>query len=322
MNVMKRRDLLTLAAGAAGAWTVPALAQQAKMPTLGVLVIAMPGSEKFLQLFEKDMRELGYVEGQSVHFEFRQGPLSGLPELAAELVRLKVDLIVIGGTPAALAAKQATSDIPIVMAFAGNPVEAGLVVSLARPGGNITGMARFTAELAGKCVALIREMLPAAHRVAVLVNAPDPFSKPFLEQIRLAGAATGTAIEPIMIHSSEELDAVFPTMEKDRPDAVIVQPSLPMKRAAELALQHRLPAVSITRTFVDAGGLMSYSADDADTYRRAAIIVNKVLKGAKPADLPVEQPTKFDLVIDLKTATALGLTISPAFLGRVDEVIE
>jgi putative ABC transport system substrate-binding protein len=291
------------------------------MPTIGVLMIAAPGSEKFWQLFEKDMRELGYVEGQSVHFEFRQGPISGLPELAAELVRLKVDLIVTWATPAALAAKQATRDISIVMALAGNPVETGLVASLARPGGNITGRAQLTAELAGKCVELIRDMLPSAHRVAVLVNAPDPFSKPFLEQIRLFGAATGTAIEPIMIQSPEELDAAFPTMEKDRPDAVIVQPSLPAKRAAELALQYRLPAVSLTRTFVDAGGLMSYGADEADTYRRAVIIVDKVLKGAKPADIPVEQPTKFDLVINLKTATALGLTIPPAFLARVDEVI-
>lgn len=319
---MKRRDLLTLAAGAAGAWSIAALAQRAKMPTIGVLVMASRGSEEFWQLFENDMRELGYVEGQSVHFEFREGPLSGLPELAAELVRLKVDLIVTGATPAALAAKQATGDISIVMAYAGNPVEAGLVVSLARPGGNITGIGRSTAELAGKCVELIREMLPSVHRVAVLVNAPDPFSKPFLEQIRLAGTATGTAIEPIMIHSSEELDAAFPAIEKDRPDAVIVQPTLPAKRAAELALQYRLPAVSITRTFVAAGGLMSYSADEADTYRRAAIIVDKVLKGAKPADLPVEQPTKFHLVISLKAASALGLTIPPVFLGRADEVIE
>lgn len=319
---MKRRDLLILAAGAAGAWSIAALAQRAKMPTIGVLVMADPGSEKFWQLFENDMRELGYVEGQSVHFEFRQGPLGGLPELAAELVRLKVDLIVTGATPAALAAKQATGDISIVMAYAGNPVEAGLVVSLARPGGNITGIGRTTAELAGKCVELIREMLPSVHRVAVLVNAPDPFSKPFLEQIRLAGTATGTAIEPIMIHSSEELDAAFPAMEKDRPDAVIVQPTLPAKRVAELALQYRLPAVSITGTFVDAGGLMSYSADEADTYRRAAIIVDKVLKGAKPADIPVEQPTKFHLVISLKAASALGLTIPPVFLGRADEVIE
>ena len=319
---MNRRELLTLSAGAAVARPLAARAQRAKMPTIGVLVMASRASGEFWQLFENDMRELGYVEGQSVHFEFRQGPLSGLAELAADLVRLKVDLIVTGATPAALAAKQATGDISIVMAYAGNPVEAGLVVSLARPGGNITGIGRSTAELAGKCVELIREMLPSVHRVVVLVNALDSFSKPFLEQIRLAGTATGTAIESIMIHSSEELDAAFPAMEKDRPDAVIVQPSLPAKRAAELALQYRLPAVSITRTFVDAGGLMSYSADEADTYRHAAIIVDKVLKGAKPADIPVELPTKYNLVISLKAASALGLTIPPVFLGRADEVIE
>jgi putative ABC transport system substrate-binding protein len=319
--VVKRRILLILAAGAAGAWSIGALAQQGKMPTIGVLV-APPGLDEFWPLFEKDMRELGYVGGQSVHFELRQGPVSRLPELAAELVRLKVDLIVTGATPAALAAKQATGDIPIVMAFAGNPVETGLVASLARPGGNITGMGRSTAELAGKCVELIREMLPSAHRVAVLVNAPDPFSKPFLEQIRMAGTATVTAIEPIMIHSSEELDAAFPKLEKDRPDAIIVQPSLPANRAAELALQYRLPAVSIARRFIDAGGLMSYSADDAETYRRAAIIVDKVLRGAKPAEIPIEQPTKFDLAINHKTAIELGLTVPPLLLARADEVIE
>jgi len=321
---MRRREFITLLGGAVVVWPLAGIAQQRKVPTIGVLVVESPGSEQFWQLFQKVMRELSYVEGQSIRYEFRsdQGQPSRLPKLAAELVQLKVDLIVTWFTPAALAAKQATGDISIVMALAGNPVETGLVASLARPGGNITGRAQLTAELAGKCVELIRDMLPSAHHVAVLVNAPDPFSKPFLEKIRLSGAATGTAIEPIMIHSPEELDAAFPTMEKDRPDAVIVQPSLPAKRAAELALQYRLPAVSLARTFVDAGGLMSYGPDEADTYRRAAIIVDKVLKGAKPADIPVEQPTKFDLVINLKTATALGLTIPPAFLARVDEVIE
>jgi len=156
----------------------------------------------------------------------------------------------------------------------------------------------------------------------VLVNAPDPFSKPFLEQIRLSGAAIGTAIEPIMIHSAEELDAAFSAMEKDRPDAVIVQPSLPVKHSAELALKYRLPAVSFVRAIVDAGGLMSYGVDEADAYRRAAIIVDKVLKGAKPADLPVQQPTTFELVINLKTAKALGLTVPQSLLARADEVIE
>jgi putative ABC transport system substrate-binding protein len=321
---MRRRDLFALLGGAAALRPLAGSAQQPKVPTIGVLVVGSPGSEKFWRLFRDSMRELGYIEGQSVRYEFRsdEGQASRLPDLAAELVRLKVDLIVTWFTPAARAAKQATSDIPIVMGLAGSPVETGLVASLARPGGNVTGMAGVGPELAGKCVELIREMLPSARRVAVLVNAPDPFSKPFLEQVRLGGVNTGTAIEPIMIHSAEELDAAFPAMDKDRPDAVIVQPSLPAKRTAASALQYRLPAVSFVRGIVDEGGLMSYGADEADAYRRAAIFVDKILKGAKPADLPVEQQTRFELVINLKTAKALGLTVPPALLARADEVIE
>ena len=208
------------------------------------------------------------------------------------------------------------------MALAGNPVETGLVESLSRPGGNVTGMSGIGAELAGKCPELIRELLPSARRVAVLVNAPDPFSKPFLEQIHRGGAAAGVIIEAIVIHRGEELDAAFPAMEKDRPDAVIVQPSLPARRSAELALKYRVPAVSFVRGIVDEGGLMSYGVDEADAYRRAAVFADKILKGAKPAELPVEQPTKFELVINLKTAKALGLTVPPALLARADEVIE
>ena len=193
---MNRRDLLILGSTAI-TWSLAARAQQsAKMPTVGVLVVGAPGADRFWRLFREDLRDLGYVEGQSVRFEFRsdRGQAARLPELAAELVRLKVDLICTWFTPAALAAKHATRDIPIVMALAGDPVATGLVESLARPGGNVTGMAAVGAELAGKCVELTRDLLPSAHRVAVLVNAPDPFSKPFLEQINLAGAATGTAI--------------------------------------------------------------------------------------------------------------------------------
>jgi putative tryptophan/tyrosine transport system substrate-binding protein len=271
-----------------------------------------------------DYCELGYVEGQSVRYEFRsdEGQANRLPELAAELVRLKVDVIVTWFTPPALAAKQATHDIPIVMALAGNPVETGLVESLARPGGNVTGMAGVGAELAAKCVELIREMIPSARRIAVLANVPDPFSKPFLEQIQRAGDASGTAVDPIMIHSAEELDAAFPAMGKGRPDAVIVQPSLPTKRVAELAVRYKLPAVSFVRDIADVGGLMTYSVAEAAAYRRAAVFVEKILKGAKPADLPVEQPTRFELVINLKTAKAIGLTVPPSLLARADEVIE
>ena len=270
------------------------------------------------------MRELGYVEGQSVRFEFRsdEGQASRLPELAAELVRLKVELIVAWFTAAVRAAKQATRDIPIVIARAGNPVETGLVENLARPGGNVTGIGGFGAELGGKCVELIRDLLPSARRIAALLNAPEPFSKPLLEQIRLAGAPTGTTIDAIMIHSAEEIEAAFLAMQKERPDAVIVQPSLPTKRVAELALRYRIPAVSIARGIVDEGGLMSYAVAEAEVYRRAAVFVDKILKGAKPADLPVERPTRFWLVINLQTAKAIGLTIPPALLARADEVIE
>ena len=320
---MRGRDLLTLLGGTAAFWPFVGAAQQPKMPTLGVLVVESSGSERFRRLFRESMRELGYVEGQNVRFEFRSDQqVSRLPDLAAELVRRKVEIIVTWFTPAARAAKQATPDIPIVMALAGNPVETGLVSSLSRPGGNVTGMAGVGAELAGKCVELIREMVPSGHRVAALANASDPFSKPFLEQIRLAGAASGTTIQPIMIHGTEELEPAFSAMEKERPAAVVVQPSLPTKRAAELAVRHRIPAVSIVRGMVDEGGLMSYGVDEADAYRRAAVFVDKILKGAKPADLPVEQPTKFELVINLKTAKAIGLTIPQSLLQRADQVIQ
>jgi putative ABC transport system substrate-binding protein len=321
---VKRREFITLIGVAAVGWPLAARAQQPKVPTVGVLVVGAPGSEQFWRLFRKEMRELGYVEGQNIRFEFRsdEGKLDRLPELAAELVRLKVDIIVTWFTPAARAAKQATREIPVVMALAGNPVENGLVESLARPGGNVTGMSTVGAELASKSVELIQELLPSARRVAALANAPDPFSKPFLEQIRLGGQATGVTIDAVMFHGPEELETAFPAMEQKRTDAIIVQASLPAKRVAELALKYRIPGVGIIRAFVEEGGLMTYSAAQADMYRHAAIYVDKILKGAKPAALPVEQPTKFELVINLKTAKALGLSVPPSLLGRADQVIE
>jgi putative ABC transport system substrate-binding protein len=299
---MRRRDLLALLGGMAALRPSPGAAQQAKMPTIGVLVVGSPGSDQFWQLFRQSMRELGYVEGQNLRYEFRsdEGQASRLPDLAAELARLKVDLIVTWFTPAARAAKQATSDIPIVMALVGNPIETGLVVSLARPGGNVTGISNMGSEMAGKCVELTREMLPSAHRLAALANAPDPFSKPFLERVRLGGEATGMTIDPILLRGPEELDAAFTAMEKAPPDAVIVQPSLPTRRAVELALKYRIPAVSFVRAIVEEGGLMTFGVVEHDVYGRVAVFVDKILKGAKPADLPVEQPTRFELVINLK----------------------
>src|SRR5262245_4768140 len=225
---LKRRDFIALIGGAATGWPLVTRAQQpAKLPVLGVLVIGNIDPQQFWREFRQGLRDLGYVEGQNIRFEFRsaQGDASRLPELAAELVRLKVDVIVTWFTPTAVAARQATRDIPIVMAETGDPVGTGLIASLPRPGGNVTGIASVTAELAGKSVQLIRDMLPAARRVTALANATDPFSKPFLEQIELGGAATGTAIHAIRISNNEEFEPAFAAMENDRPDAVIVQPS-------------------------------------------------------------------------------------------------
>lgn len=315
---------MSVVSGAMAARPLVARAQESKVPTIGVLVVGTSGSEQFWRIFREALRELGYVEGRNIRFEFRsdQGQASRLPELAADLVQLKVNVIVARFTPATRAARQATRDIPIVMALTGNPVENGLVDSLARPGGNVTGISTVGAELAGKCVELIRELLPSAQRIAVLTNAPDPFSKPFLEQVSLRGAATRTTIDPIMVHSADELETAFRTMEKKRPAAVIVQPSLPIKRAAELALRYRIPAVSFVHGMVEEGILMTYGAAETDVYRRAAQFVDRILKGAKPGDLPVEQPNKFDLVINGKTAKTLGLKIPPSLLLRAERVID
>jgi putative tryptophan/tyrosine transport system substrate-binding protein len=322
LNV-KRRQFISLLVGAA-AWPLAARAQQPNVATIGVLVRAAPGWERFWQLFPKALRDLGYIEGKNIRFEFRsdQGEMSRLPELAAELVRLKVNVIVPWFTPAAIAAKQATRDIPIICAVCGDMVGTGLVESLDRPGGNVTGNSTLTAELGAKTVDLIREMIPSAKRVAALANANDAFSKSFLKQIQLAGDATGTVIDPILIHGAEELDAAFPAMEGRRTDAIIVQPSLPTKRAADLALSYRIPAVCPSGQFPRDGGLASYFGAEHEMYRRAAVFVDKILKGSKPSDLPVEQPTKFELVINMKTAKALGLTVPPSLLVRAHDVIE
>src|SRR4051794_8151789 len=247
----RRREFVGLLGVAAAIGPLAAHAQQPKMPTIGALVIGNINPEQFWREVRQGLRDLGYIEGQNIRFEFRsaEGQIDRLPALAAELVRLKVDVIVTWFTPTAVAAKQATREIPIVMAETGDPIGTGLVASLPRPGGNVTGIASVTAELAGKSVQLIHDMLPSARRVTALANATDPFSKPFLEQIQLGGKATGTAINPIRISNDEEFESAFAAMERDRPDAIIVQPSLPSKRAAELALQYRVPAVSVPRWF-------------------------------------------------------------------------
>jgi putative ABC transport system substrate-binding protein len=318
---MRRRDFVGLFAAAA-AWPFAAAAQQQpKVPRIGALVIGNP--EPFMGLLREGLRDLGYIEGQRIQIELRSagGDPKLLQERAAELVRLKVDIIVAYQTPAVQAARHATSDIPIVMAPAGDPVGTGLISSLARPGGNITGLSGTTSELGAKNLEIIREIVPAASRVTVLANLTDPFTKPFLDQILLAGPAVGIAVRPLLLRSADDFDAAFLASNQQRPDALIVQPSLPRKKAVDLSLKHRLPAIAPSQLFPEEGGLMSYSASVAWS-REAAVYVDRILKGAKPADLPVQQPTKYELVINLKTAKALGLTIPPALLVRADKVIE
>src|SRR5262249_52812201 len=255
---IRRRKFIALLGGAATGWPLAARAQQRKVPTIGVLLVEAPGREQFWRLFRDAMRQTGYVEGQSIRYEFRsdQGQIGRLPELAAELVRLNVDLIVTWFTPAALAAKAATRDTPIVMALAGDPIANGLVDSLNRPGGNVTGMSGVSAELGAKSVELVREMLPSTHRIAALANAPDSFSKPFLKQVEGGGRASGNTIDEKMLRA-EELETVFAERGKPRPAAAIVHPTLPPKRVAAVAAQYRIPAVSTLGLFAELGGLMS-----------------------------------------------------------------
>jgi putative ABC transport system substrate-binding protein len=317
---MRRREFMTLFGGAAASWPVVAWGQP-KQPRIGALFPANP--EPVWSLFREALREHGYAEGSNIQFELRSadGKPSLLDGLAADLVRLKVDVIFAVQTPAAKAARQATTEIPIVMSAA-DPVGTGLVASLARPGGNVTGISALPPELGGKLLEFSRALLPATSRVAVLGNATDPFTKPFVEAIERAGRILGIAIQPIMIRGADDLDAAFAAAAKESANTVIVQPSLPRKPVIGLALKHHLPAISPTGFFPREGGLMSYSANLSETYRLTAIYVDQILKGAKPADLPVQLPTKFELVINMKTAKAIGLNVPSNLLIQADEVIE
>jgi putative tryptophan/tyrosine transport system substrate-binding protein len=319
---MRRRNFIRLVGGAAVAWPIRVWAQQPKRPRLGVLLVA--NREPFWSLFREGLADLGYTEGSNIEIAVRSGDgqIGHLPALAAELVRLKVDIIVASETPAVNAAKKATNEIPIVMAPSGDPVGTGLIASLARPGGNVTGLSAATAELAGKSLELVREISPLAKRVAALADPNNSFTKPFLEQILLFAKSSGIDVRPVMVRGIDDFDAAFAEMMKERVDAVIVQPTLPRQKAIDLALKYRLLSVSGNKVFAESGGLLSYSASANDRYRGAAAYVDKILKGAKPADLPVQQPTRFELVINLKTAKALGLEVPDKLLAIADEVIE
>jgi putative ABC transport system substrate-binding protein len=320
---MRRREFLMLLSGAA-AFPLTARAQPGKTARVGVLMLGNPDPGLFLRELGEGLRESGYVEGQNITLELRnaKGSTTALKTLARELVALKVDVIVGFQTPAVVAAKEATTEIPIVMCPAADPIGTGLVASFARPGGNITGMTTATAELAGKNLDLIREALPAVRRVGVIGNALDPFNKPFLEYV--AGAARALRFETkiVLSRGADGLVAAFAEIVKGGVEAVMVQPSLPRELAAETALKNHLPLFVPSAEFAQAGALMAYSADIGAVYRQSATFVDKIIKGRKPADLPVELATKFVLIINLKTATALGLTMSPTLLNRADQVIE
>ena len=293
---MQRREFITLIGGAA-AWPVAARAQQ-NIPRVGVLVV---DGDDLVGPYRETLRELGYVEGKSIQIEVRsaQGQVNRLPELAAELVRNKVDVIIASLTPAATAARPATSDIPIVMAPAGDPIATGLISSLARPGGNITGVSGYAPELGAKSLELIREFVPGARRVAYIRNANDPLAMVLLDQLQQGGQRMSFAIHPEAIRTPGELEQAFAAIAREGADAVILSGTLPIQVQVDLAVKHRLPTLQNQSSTARAGALISYSASQAERGRDVAGYVDKILKGAKPAELPVQQPSKFELVVNL-----------------------
>lgn len=323
---MRRREAMAIFAAGGLAWPSGHLtrvrAQATRISKIGVLLIA--SREPFWSLFVGGLRDLGYVEGRNIQFELRaaNGQAALLPGMAAELVTLGVDIIVASETPAVQAARQATATIPIVMAAAGDPLGTGLIASLARPGGNITGLSAQASELAGKSLEIMREILPGASKVAVLALERNPLTKPFVENAVRTGEILKFEVRPVLVPGAETFTRVFGEMRAERVDAVLVQPSLPHKPAADLALANRMPAGSVTKSFAVAGGLFSYAASLVERYRGAATYVDKILKGQSPAELPVGQPTKFELVVNAVTAKSLGLTLPNTMLARADEVLE
>jgi putative tryptophan/tyrosine transport system substrate-binding protein len=303
-------------------------AQQAgREPTIGVLATTRL-TDAVRQAIRDGLREHGYVEGQNVLIEWRaaEGLSDRAAALATELVGLKVDVIVAFQTPAVQAAKHVTSTIPIVMAPAGDPVGSGLVVSLGRPGRNITGVTSISAELAGKQLEALRQLVPGLRRLALLIipHSDDPYSKSLTEQTQAAAKTTGIGLHVVSVQKIEEFERAFATMAEHRDEGVIVQGvfTTSFGRIAQLGLRYHLLSISSTKEFAEAGGLLAYGASRTELARRAAFYVARILKGAKPADLPIEQPTKFELAINLKTAKALGLTIPPSLLARADQVLE
>ena len=332
---MRRREFIKLVGGAAAAWPLSVNAQpSAKIPRIGLMVtgsLQSPEARVQLDAFRQGLRQLGFTEGRNIAIEYRgaDGRIERFPNLAAELVRLEVDLIFAANTRAALAARQATSTIPIVSAVMGDPVEDGLVASLAQPGGNVTGLTFLAPELTAKRMQLLKDALPNVSRVAALWH-PGAYGErtmdDMLKATEAAARTLGVHLQLIEVRAAEELGRAFSTMMKERAEALFLFPSpmlfLARRRIVELAATHRLPSVSQAREFVEVGGLIAYGANINDLFRRSAVYVDKILKGAKPADLPIEQPTRFELVVNLKTAKTLGIDLPLGLMIRADEMIE
>ena len=328
--MMRRREFITLLGGGAAAWPLAARAQQLRrMPRIGVL---LPGTATSfaprVQAFLDALRDFGYVEGRTAVIEWRwgEGRVDQLPELAAELVRLDVDVIVTGGTPAAKALQKATRSIPIIMAVVGDPVAAGLVESLARPGGNVTGFSIVATELSGKRLELLKEIVPGLSSVAVMLNPANPQPQIELNETLLAARRLDLRLHAFPISPDTSIESAFQKMKAASVQGLIILTDAVLynqrNRILTLAAGNRLPVMHFFRQFVEEGGLMSYAPSDLDLFRRAASYVDKVLKGSNPGDLPVEQPTKFEFIINLRAAKALGLDVPPTLLARADEVIE
>ena len=325
---MKRRDFITLLGGAA-AWPVAALAQQPAMPVIGLLSGSTPvGRAHLLTAFLRGLRESGYVEGENVAIEYRwaQDQYGLLPDLAAELARRRVAMIAAIDTPAAIAAKAATTTVPVVFASGGDPVREGLVASLSRPGGNVTGVSFLTSETGTKLLGLLLELLPGAMRIAALVDPKWPTTEPFVADIRAAATAIRKSIDVLPASTGGDIDTVFASFAQKPVDALVVGGSaLTNSRRVQIATAaayHRVPAIYTLREFIEVGGLMSYGASITDAQRQAGIYASRILKGQKPADLPIMQSTKFEFVINLNTAKAFGRSFPSGLLAIADEVIE
>jgi putative ABC transport system substrate-binding protein len=325
---MRRREFITLLGGVAVTWPLAANAQS-KTPRIGFMGNSTAALEaNLVDAFREGLREHGYEEGRNIVIEYRwaDGKYERFPALVAELIAANVEVIVTAGTPAALAMKKATTTVPLVMVAVGDPVGTGLVPSLARPGANLTGLSSVAPDLEGKRLQLLREVVPALSHVAMFINSLNPFHVSSMRQARAAAQTMGIKLQLHDIRKSEDLDDAFAAIRKERPDAVLILADRVFlhnrERMIDLTKEQRLPNVNAYKELVEVGGLMSYGPSYEDMHKRAAIYVDKILKGAKPADLPIEQPSKFTFIVNLKAAKALGVTVPSQLLGLADELID